>query len=763
MTCSGRACATVPCAWERLRPRNHTCVPVNGEGAVCLCDMLMGNVSTGDIYQLDLWAGKQWLWSDSFKPSEHVKPRAPGNLTVNATDSHTWQLTWSDPYPPNGSLHAKLSYLVNISNEDDPTEFLVSNVTYTERTLRVPASTLRPGALYSARVRARARDYNSLWSEWSPRVQWLHDYELPWEQHLPLAVGISCIVIMVVCLSCYFSILKIKKEWWDHIPSPAHSSLMAVIQEPQVPPRGKRPGGQEPAKCPYWKPCLTKLLPCLLEPGVERGDGSSQVARSGPVQGPGKPAWRPVEVSSTVLWPESISVVKCVELLEAPVQSEEEEPVEEDGGSFCPSPESSGGSFQEGRAGIAARLTESLLLDLLGGAEGGFCPAGSGEPCLLPPSAGVGAQVPWAELPGEAPQEASLWGRGQPSDPEPPPATRTQSPACLAVAELPAATITDSPAYRSFSSLLCPPSGPGELDSDSQLAERWEDGDPNVLSAPRGSEPPAALQPEPETWEQGLRWSVLQHRAAAPASAPGGYRQFSQAVRQGCAQGGEAGGPSGEAGYKALSSLLASSAVCPAPPGVEASSGEGAYRPFQGLTPGSPGVPAPVPLFTFGLDMGLPPSPQNSLLPSGSLECPGLEPVAQGKDSQKHLLALEQATAPLGDDLGSGIVYSALTCHLCGHLKQCHGQEERGEAHGVAPRCCGCRCGGSFEPLGNPLPGGVLLEASLPPASLAPLGVSEEGKAPLFFQPGPSHAQSSSQAPQMVAMLSTGPTGMSAS
>ncbi|XP_070269515.1 interleukin-4 receptor subunit alpha-like [Myotis yumanensis] len=778
-TCFSDYLSTSTCEWRMGGPtdcsaelrltyqrdsENHTCVPVNGESAVCLCDMLMVNMSTGDIYQLDLWAAKQWLWSGSFKPSEHVKPRAPGNLTVNATDSHTWQLTWSDPYPPNGSLHAKLSYLVNISNEDDPTEFLVSNVTYREHTLRVPASTLKPGALYSARVRAWARDYNSLWSEWSPRVQWLHDYELPWEQHLPLAVGISCIVIMVVCLSCYFSILKIKKEWWDHIPSPAHSSLVAVvIQEPQVPLPGKRSGGQEPAKCPYWKTCLTKLLPCLLEPGVERGDGSSQAARSGPVQGPGKPAWRPVEVSSMVLWPESISVVKCVELLEAPVQSEEEEPVEEDGGSFCPSPESSGGGFQEGRAGIVARLTESLLLDLLGGVEGGFCPPGSGEPCLLPPSAGVSAQMPWAELPGEAPQEASLWGSGQPSDPEPPPATRTQSPACPAVTELPAAAITDNPAYRSFSSLLRLPSDPGELDSDPQLAECREDGDPNVLSAPRGSEPPAALQPEPETWEQGLRWSVLQHRAAAPASAPGGYRQFAQAVRQGCAQGGEAGSPSGEAGYKALSSLLASGAVCPAPPGVEASSGEGCYRPFQGLTPGSPGVPTPVPLFTFGLDMGPPPSPQNSLLPSGSPECPGLDPVAPGEDSQKRPLALEQATAPLGDDLGSGIVYSALTCHLCGHLKQCHGQEERGEAHGVAPRCCGCRCGGSSELLGSPLPGRVLLEASLPPASLAPLGVSEEGKVPQFFQPGPSHAQSSSQTPQMVAMLSTGPTGMSAS
>ncbi|CAK6445028.1 unnamed protein product [Pipistrellus nathusii] len=728
-----------------LNEENHTCVPANRESAACQCDMPMDHIVSADVYQLGLWAGKQRLWSGSFTPSEHVKPRAPGNLTVNATDSHMWQLTWSNPYPPETFLVSQLSYLVNISNEDDPTEFLVYNVTYKEPTLRFQASALTPGAHYSARVRAWAPNYNSLWSEWSPPVKWIHDYEGPWEQRLPLAVGISCVVIMAVCLSCYFSILKIKKEWWDRIPSPARSPLVAgVIREAQVPMWGKSPGGQEPAKCPYWKTCLTKILPCLLEPGVERGDSSSKAAGSGPAQGPGQPAWRPVEVSSVVLWPESISVVTCVELLEAPVESEEEEQEEEDGGSFCPSPESSGAGFQEGRAGIAARMTEHLLLDLLGGAEGGSCPPGSGEPCLLPPSAGVSAQVPGA---GEEPQEAPLRGGEQP--PERPPAPRTQSPTRLAVAELPAIVIADNPAYRSFGSLLRPPSDP-------QLAEDQGDRDPSVLPAPRPSGPPAALQPEPETWEQGLRQSVLQHRAAAP-SAPGGYRQFTPAVWQGGAQGGESGGPPRDAGYKAFSSLLASGAQCPGTPGGEASSGEGGYRPFQDLTAGSPEVPAPVPLFTFGLDMGPLPGPQNSLPLTVSPERPGLEPGPRGKDSQKHPLTPEQAAAPLGDDLGSGIVYSALTCHLCGHLKQCHGREEPGQAHGEASRCCGCRCGDSPERLGSPLPGGVLLEASLPPASLAPLGVSEKGKVPLFFQPGPSNTQGSSQTPQMVAMLSTGP------
>lgn len=500
----------------------------------------------------------------------------------------------------------------------------------------------------------------------------------------------------------------------------------------------------------HWKTCLTKLLPCFLEHGMGKEDSSFRGARSRPGPAPGKSAWRPVEVSRTILWPESISVVKCVELFEAPVEveCEEEEDVEEDKGSFCSSPESSSGSFQDSREGIAARLTESLLLDLLGGENGGSGPPGLGEPCLLPPSESGSAQMPRAELPGEEPQEAPFQGREQPLSPErAPPAALTGSPACLALTQTPAvAVVTDNPSYRSFSSVLSQCSGPGELDADPQLAGGLGDGDPALRPAPPRS--------EPESWEQVLRRSVLQHGAArAPAAPASGYRQFAQAVRQG-AQGG------GEAGYKAFASLLASGAPCPGASGAEASSGEGCYKPFRSLTSGCPGAPAPVPLFTFGLDLEPPHRPQSALLPGSSPQCPALEPVATGEGSQKPRLSLGQATGPLRDDLGSGIVYSALTCHLCGHLKQCRGQEERGEAHVEASPCCGCCCGDRCESPVSPPPGGVPGEAGLPPASL---GGSGEGKSSLFLQPGPSDAQSSSPAPGMVSELSAGPACRSAS
>ncbi|XP_027966113.1 interleukin-4 receptor subunit alpha isoform X2 [Eumetopias jubatus] len=680
---------------------NRTCVPENREGAVCTCSMPIDDVVEADVYQLDLWAGKQQLWGGSFQPSAHVKPRTPGNLTVHPNVSHTWLLMWTNPYPSENHLYSELTYMVNISNENDPTDFKVYNVTYVGPALRVAASTLKSGASYSARVRAWAQSYNSTWSEWSPSTTWLNHYE-PWEQHLPLSISISCLVILAICLSCYISIIKIKKGWWDQIPNPAHSPLVAiVIQDSQVSLWGKRSRGQEPAKCPHWKTCLTKLLPCLLEHSMDTDEDSSKTARNAPFQAPGKSAWCPVEVSKMILWPESISVVQRVELLEAPVENEEEEEMEEDKRSFCPSPEGSGGSFQEGREDIAARLTESLFLDLLGGEPGGFCPQGLEESCLPP--------------------------------------------------------LGNNPAYRSFGSLLSQSAAPGEGDCHPEPAERPGEADPGIPSAPR---------PEPESWEQILRQSVLQHREA-PVPGPGpssGYREFMCAVQQACApDAGVAGfGPSGEAGYKAFSSLL------PGTSGDEGSHGEGGYKPFQSLTPGGPGAPAPIPLFTFGLDVEPAHSPRALVLAGSAPGHLDVEPAGKEGDSHKTLLAPEQATDTLRDDLAGSIVYSALTCHLCGHLKQWHSQEERGKAHVVPSPCCGC-CRDQSLPLVSPLrapdtlPGGAPLEASLSPASLAPLGISEEGKPSLSFQPAPSNAQSSSQTPTEMAMLSTEPTCISAS
>nr|6WGL_C Chain C, Interleukin-4 receptor subunit alpha [Homo sapiens] len=161
----------------------HTCIPENNGGAGCVCHLLMDDVVSADNYTLDLWAGQQLLWKGSFKPSEHVKPRAPGNLTVHTNVSDTLLLTWSNPYPPDNYLYNHLTYAVNIWSENDPADFRIYNVTYLEPSLRIAASTLKSGISYRARVRAWAQLYNTTWSEWSPSTKWHNSYREPFEQH----------------------------------------------------------------------------------------------------------------------------------------------------------------------------------------------------------------------------------------------------------------------------------------------------------------------------------------------------------------------------------------------------------------------------------------------------------------------------------------------------------------------------------------------------------------------------------------------------
>ncbi|XP_020037563.2 interleukin-4 receptor subunit alpha [Castor canadensis] len=709
---------------------NRTCVPKNSADTACVCYMLTDDLIKTDTYRLDLWAGQQLLWGGSFQPSEHVKPRAPGNLTVHGNISNTWLLTWSNPYPPGSYLYKGLTYLVNISREDNPADFKVHNVTYMDPILRLAASTLKPRVSYSARVKARAQNYNSMWSEWSPSAKWHNDYQVPLVQHLHVGVSISCVLIVVICLSCYFGIIKIKKVWWDQIPNPARSPLVAVIiQDSQVSPWEKRSRGQEATKCPRWKTCLTKLLPCLLEHGIKRDQDFTKAAIHRNFQSPGKQACL-MEANKRILCPENISVVRCVELFEAPVASGEKEEEEEDNGNLCTSPEGSGVGFQDGREGIMAQLTESLFLDLLGAEAGGLGQLGpevSGFP--LPAE----AQVPLTCIPGQEPSLAS-W-------------------ACTPVPTV----VADNPAYRSFSDFQSESPSPTELEPDPERPVHLEE---EVNTGPWDP------QPEPESWEQVLRQRVLQLGAVVvpPSVTASGYRQFEQVVEQARDQDLDSG-VRAKAGYTALSSLLTSNATCTATSGPGAGSGDGGYKPFQSLIPDCPQDPAtvPRPFFTFGLDMEPSHGAQDSFVSISSPECLGLEP-AKGEDRQKPTLTLEQAPESPQDDLGSGIVYSALTCHLCGRLKQCHSQKESGQAHAVASPCCGCCCRDRASLLGspvgtpNPTSGGLLSAANLTPASLVPLGVSTEGKALLSCQP--TSAQSSSQMPNVADLASTDPLCM---
>lgn len=528
----------------------------------------------------------------------------------------------------------------------------------------------------------------------------------------------------------FLSTLRIKKIWWDQIPTPARSPLVAIIiQDPQVPFWEKQTRSQETTKCPRWKTCLAKLLPCLLELRVKKVTESPKAAKTKPLQSPGKAGWCPVEVSRTVLWPEnvSVSVVRCMELFEAPAQSAEEE----EDGDLSVSPENSGGGFQESQADIMARLTENLFSDLLEAGNGDVGQSSLAEPCSPLPAESGQASKSGACFPVR-PSEATCQLTGQASHPGPPSGSPAQSATNLASTQVPL-VIADNPAYRSFSDFCSPATNPGELASEQQQAGRLEEG---VPPSPADLHSPESPVQQVESWEQILHMSVLQHGTAGPAPAPlSGYKEFMQAVKQGATQDPGVPGvrPSGDSGYKAFSSLLSSSGGSTDTAVAGTDSGQGGYKPFQNPVPSQ--SPGSMPLFTFGLDMDLPPSPLNSAPPKSTPACLGLEMGLQG-DWLKAPPPADPVPKPFGDDLGLGIVYSSLTCHLCGHLKQHHSQEEGGQSHAVASPGCGCcyddrssspgSLSGALESCSGEMPP----EASLTSAPKTPSNLSGEGKGP---------------------------------
>ncbi|XP_076798430.1 interleukin-4 receptor subunit alpha isoform X2 [Arvicanthis niloticus] len=716
-----------------LFPVNLTCIPKNSASTMCVCHMDIDEPVQEDTYQMELWAEQRQLWHGSFRPSNNVKPPAPGNLTLHTNVSDAWLLTWSNPYPPNIFLHKDLFYMVNISREDNPAEFIVYNVTYMDPRLSFPINILKSGMHYRARVRVMVQYFHSTWSEWSPSITWYNHFQPPLVQRLPLGVSISCLCILLFCLSCYFGIIKIKKIWWDQIPTPARSPLVAIIiQDTQVPLWEKQTRSQESTKCPHWKTCLSKLLPCLLEHRVKETE-SPKATQTKPLQSPGKAGWCPVEVSRTVLWPEnvSVSVVRYMEMFEAPVQSVEEEEDEMVKGDLSMSPENSGGGFQESQADIMARLTENLFSDLLEAENGGIDQSGLAESGSPLPSENGQASMSRACFP-MGPNEPTCQITGQPSHPGPPSGSPAQSATNLACTQVPL-VLADNPAYRSFSDFSSSAPNPGELASELPQAGHPEEGDPPSPVDPHSSGP--SMQ-QVESWEQILHMSVLQHGTAGSTPAPtSGYQEFLQAVKQGAAQDPGVPGvrPSGDTGYKAFSSLLSSNGVCTDTTTAETDSGHGGYKPFQNPIPNQ--SPSSMPLFTFGLDMELPPSPLNSAPPNSTPECLGLELGLKGGDWLKAPPPADQVPKPFGDDLGLGIVYSSLTCHLCGRLKQHHSQEESGQSHIVASPGCGCYDDRSPS-LGSLLgalescPGEMPPEANLTSAPKTSSNLSGEGKGP---------------------------------
>ncbi|XP_074053498.1 interleukin-4 receptor subunit alpha isoform X2 [Macrotis lagotis] len=323
----------------------------------------------------------------------------------------------------------------------------------------------------------------------------------------------------------------------------------------------------------------------------------------------------------------------------------------------------------------------------------------------------------------------------QPSEPHEeqwqlPPVSQTQGNGSaldlsnVCISELPQ-VVDDNPAYRSFSSLLTQSLPKTEEESSLPLGPSnfsWEQkttchGDPVLqhevscsehakTSSSHDSELFSLFQSQGENWEEMLRQRIFsQGDVTCPTMlATSGYRCFDNAVKQGNDQNYKVANfnvPK-ESGYRSFASLLNDSRkeTSLETSGDESEFGKGkeGYRPLENLISSSQKAVevTQLPLFTFGMDLGetLPQKHQHSPIPSSFLKMYSPQEMLEekkGKYSQslgwdgtkKGEDTPEESSGSSKLDFSSGIVYSTLTCHLCGHLKRCPSPD------------------GNYTPLGN--------------------------------------------------------------
>ncbi|XP_054859171.1 interleukin-4 receptor subunit alpha-like [Eublepharis macularius] len=172
-----------------------------------------------------------------------VKPTALKNLTVSKSERRSFILTWRKDYNSSNPLKIPgVVYQIRISSEGQ-TEPILKNLTEQAERYEIFADTLLPGKC-SASVRYIIPEWKSEWSEWSIPCEWSNDFKSENGDSLLWGVLLACFLVMVLVSIGYVCLARLKREWWDDIPSPGKSNL-----------------GKE-----FWK------KPCLVVPKMFPGD-----------------------------------------------------------------------------------------------------------------------------------------------------------------------------------------------------------------------------------------------------------------------------------------------------------------------------------------------------------------------------------------------------------------------------------------------------------------------------------------------------------
>ncbi|KAM4632146.1 interleukin-4 receptor subunit alpha isoform 2-T2 [Discoglossus pictus] len=189
----------------------------------CICFLENTVLSASSNYSVDLQLHEKSVQKLDVYPYRTVKPRTPGNVSIDLSEENIAEVTWNNMYPAS-SLLVDLMYEIHITSKQDPKE--VKSIGTLEMQQRIDKKQLKRGNDYMVKVRSKhGGNEKEIWSEWSPVAEWHNDYSLTNNELMKIYLPIFCIAIVIMALSCYATISFCKKNWWNNIPDPAKSKL----------------------------------------------------------------------------------------------------------------------------------------------------------------------------------------------------------------------------------------------------------------------------------------------------------------------------------------------------------------------------------------------------------------------------------------------------------------------------------------------------------------------------------------------------------
>lgn len=191
----------------------------------CVCNITLTTFLASRNITVEVEAHGQTLNKTAILVYTKVKPKPPSNVHVNLSDPEMGVVSWDINYRYK-FIKKSLFFQVQIFTKEDHKMALEDNHTQEElRYMFKKRQLTREDHVVRVRAKpAEGKELKGFWSEWSPEVVWRNEYSLTIVETNSITIPGTCLFMLCLVLSSYFSFSRCKKKW-NNIPDPAKSKM----------------------------------------------------------------------------------------------------------------------------------------------------------------------------------------------------------------------------------------------------------------------------------------------------------------------------------------------------------------------------------------------------------------------------------------------------------------------------------------------------------------------------------------------------------